>query len=373
MADTIDTIYTMDTIDTAYKYVTIDTVDTIDMVDAINIIATKDTIEAADTIHSEHIHTIDTVDELVMIVITIAMCVAAVQDQNQVAEVKTKLLKPKLWKAEIRPDRELTTNTACSRSRRPCAKMRVLIPPLLRWKIPRNIERRRRRRANKKRNLLKGLEPLSEAETEVVVPAAKTVQAQPIGQDPTILEEEGKQEEDDPTENHRWFAAAYAAGLRQAPPETEPQVTHPSSADRAATKRARSAEQQRIRRANLTAWQTERRRAKDKERQRARRARLTDSQRAGVRDADLTRVQQRRAEQSTTDRTATNAVNHEQYSSRRSEQSEADRDIGRERSRVRRKAPKKCQGHVNHEGFRASMVKVKDVVDGRHRLPPTTI
>ncbi|GMF52108.1 unnamed protein product [Phytophthora fragariaefolia] len=79
------------------------------------------------------------------------------------------------------------------------------------------------------------------------------------------------------------------------------------------------------------------------------------------------------AEQSTTDRTATNAVNREQYGSRRLEQTEADRDIERERNRVRRKAPKRCHGHVNHEDFRASMGTGKDVVDGRHRLPPITI
>ncbi|GMF61168.1 unnamed protein product [Phytophthora fragariaefolia] len=61
--------------------------------------------------------------------------------------------------------------------------------------------KRQRRRANKKRNLLKELEALSVAETEVVVLAANTVHIQTIPQDPTTLEQEGKQEEDNPAEH----------------------------------------------------------------------------------------------------------------------------------------------------------------------------
>ncbi|GMF45689.1 unnamed protein product [Phytophthora fragariaefolia] len=124
--------------------------------------------------------------------------------------------------------------------------------------------KRQRRRANKKHNLLKELEALSVAESEVVILAANTVHIQTIPQDSTTLEQEGKQEEDDPAEQHRFFAAAYAAGLCQAAPETEPHVTRASSEDRAATTWARNAEQQRARRANMTASQTERRRAKDR-------------------------------------------------------------------------------------------------------------
>ncbi|GMF52107.1 unnamed protein product [Phytophthora fragariaefolia] len=122
--------------------------------------------------------------------------------------------------------------------------------------------KRQRRRASKKRNLLKEVEALSVVGSESVVPAANAVQVQTIPQDPTTLEQEGKQEEEDPADHQRQFDAAYAAGLRQAAPETEPQVTHPSSADRAAAKRARNADQQRARRANMTTSQTERRRGK---------------------------------------------------------------------------------------------------------------
>ncbi|GMF47890.1 unnamed protein product [Phytophthora fragariaefolia] len=92
----------------------------------------------------------------------------------------------------------------------------------------------------------------------------------------TTLEQEGKQEEDDPVDHQRRFAVAYAVGQRQAALDIEPQ-------------------------------------------------------------------------------------------------SEADRDSERGRIRVRRKATKRCHGHVNHEDVRVSMVTGKDVVDWRHRLPPTTI
>ncbi|GMF59092.1 unnamed protein product [Phytophthora fragariaefolia] len=304
----------------------------------------------------------------------IGQCVAVVQDQDQVqvAQVKAKLLKPKLWKTEI-TDYALTTNAGCSVLR--LTSNRYYVPAAMartkrKWTreaieeallqntrvnaTPAEPEdaaakrKRQQRRSNKKRNLTKELNALSVTGAESAAPqAVPVIQVQPMLQAHTTLEQEGKQEEDDPADHQRRFAVAYAVGQRQAALDIEQQVAHPPSADRAAAKRARNADQQRARRANMTASQTERRRAKDRERQRARRARLTDSPRAGVRDADRTRVQQRRAEQSTTDRTATNAVNREQYSSRRSEQSEADRDIEREQSR--------------------------DVVDGRHRLPPTTI
>ncbi|GMF50670.1 unnamed protein product [Phytophthora fragariaefolia] len=113
--------------------------------------------------------------------------------------------------------------------------------------------KRQRRRGSKKRNLLKELEALSVVGPEAVVPAANAVQVQTIPQDPTTLEQEGKQEEDDPAEHQQLFDAAYAAGLRQAAPETEPHVTNASSDDRAAAICARNAMQQHARRANMTA------------------------------------------------------------------------------------------------------------------------
>ncbi|GMF54686.1 unnamed protein product [Phytophthora fragariaefolia] len=256
--------------------------------------------------------------------------------------------------------------------------------------------KRQRRRANKKRNLLKELEALSVVGTEAVVPATNTVHVQSVPQDPTTLEQEGKQEEDDPTEHQRLFAAAYAAGLGQAAPETEAQVTHPSSAGRATAKRARNAEQQRVRRANMTASQTERRRAKNRERQRARRAQMTEEQRGAIRHTEGLRQQLRRAQQTPLASDAERERNREQrqilrhtqthaaqnvsresdrdrHAASRADRSTTELNVEREQNRVRRKAPKRCLGHVNHEDFRASMATGKDVVDGRHRLPPTTV
>ncbi|GMF44534.1 unnamed protein product [Phytophthora fragariaefolia] len=233
--------------------------------------------------------------------------------------------------------------------------------------------KRQRRRANKKHNLLKELEALSVAESEVVVLAANTVHIQTIPQDSTTLEQEGKQEEDDPAEQHRIFAAAYAAGLCQAAPKTEPHVTRASSEDRAATTRAWNVEQQRARRANMTASQTERRRAKDRERQRARRSQLTGSQRAATRMVDRQRRQDRLGRQNADEHAQAQHEDQTRHAEVRAEQTDQERDVQRQQNRVRRKAPKRCHGHVNHEDFRASIVTGMDVVDGRHRLPPTIV
>ncbi|GMF52166.1 unnamed protein product [Phytophthora fragariaefolia] len=189
---------------------------------------------------------------------------------------------------------------------------------------------------------------------------------------PTV-DQEGKQEEDDPTDHQRQFAAAYAEGQRQAAVEAGPQVAHPASADPAAAKRARNAEWQRMRRANRTASQKERRRTKDRERQRAKRAQLTNLQRDVMRTTNRQHQQDRRERQNADERAQ---AQHEDQSRRaevRSEQTDQERDALCEQNRVRRKAPKRCHGHVNHEDFRASIVTGKDVVDGRHRLPPTTV
>ncbi|GMF49013.1 unnamed protein product [Phytophthora fragariaefolia] len=125
--------------------------------------------------------------------------------------------------------------------------------------------KRQQRRSNKKRNLIKELNALSVTGAESAAPqAVPVIQVQPMLQAQTTLEQEGKQEEDDPANHQRQFAAAYAEGQREAASEAEPQVTRLSSADRSAAKRARNAEQQRARRANMTASQTERRRAKDR-------------------------------------------------------------------------------------------------------------
>ncbi|GMF58177.1 unnamed protein product [Phytophthora fragariaefolia] len=123
--------------------------------------------------------------------------------------------------------------------------------------------KRQQRRSNKKRNLIKELNALSVTGTESdILPAVTVMQAQPILPAQPTVEQEGKQEEDDPADHQRRFAVAYAEGQRQAAIEAEPQVAHPASADPAAAKRARGTERRRMRRANMTASQTERRRTK---------------------------------------------------------------------------------------------------------------
>ncbi|GMF18230.1 unnamed protein product [Phytophthora fragariaefolia] len=69
-------------------------------------------------------------------------------------------------------------------------------------------------------------------------------------------------------------------------------------------------------------------------------------------------------------------VQHEDLNCRakvRAEQTDQERDVQRQQNRVRRKAPQRGNGHVNHEAYRASMATGKNVVDRRHRLSPTTV
>ncbi|GMF41134.1 unnamed protein product [Phytophthora fragariaefolia] len=154
--------------------------------------------------------------------------------------------------------------------------------------------KRQQKRSNKKRNSIKEPNALSVTGIESAAPqAVPVIPVQSMLQAQTTLEQEGKQEEEGPADHQQQFAAAYAEGQREAS-EAEPQVTRPSKADRAAATRARNAKQQRARRANMTASQTERRRAKDRERQRARRAQLTGSQRAATRMVDRQRRLDRR-------------------------------------------------------------------------------
>ncbi|GMF19872.1 unnamed protein product [Phytophthora fragariaefolia] len=111
--------------------------------------------------------------------------------------------------------------------------------------------KRQQRRASKKHNLIKELDALSVTGKEPVTPAAvPVIQVEPVFPAQPTVEQEGKQEEDNPADHQRQFAAAYAEVQRQVALETE------RSTDRAAAKRARNAEQQRLRRANMTASQT---------------------------------------------------------------------------------------------------------------------
>ncbi|GMF31684.1 unnamed protein product [Phytophthora fragariaefolia] len=352
--------------------------------------------------------------------------------QGQVAQAK-------LWKTEI-TDQALTTNAACSvlrlTSNRCCsvcyqagmgrAKRKWTcesIEEALRQNAhvnatPAELEettdkrKRQRRRANKKRNLLKELEALSVAGTEAVGPLAGPVmQVQPILPAQPTLEQEGKQEEDDPADHQRQFAAAYAEGQRQFVSEASPPVTtNPPSVDRGAAKRARNTERQRIRKANMTLSQKEREKVKATAHRRASRALMSASKRNAVMAADRSRQEKRRSEQNQVgrvgeldqnrrlqrarreaqteeehnykqarntqsqiarrleqtedERGAVRATDRARHSERRAQHTEDQQDAQREHNRARRKAPKRCQGHVNHEDFQASMVTGKDVVEG---------
>ncbi|GMF57085.1 unnamed protein product [Phytophthora fragariaefolia] len=192
-------------------------------------------------------------------------------------------------------------------------------------------------------------------------------------QDQTTLEQEGKREEDDPADHQRRFAVAHVEGQHRAVVEADEQVLSPSLVERSTAKRTRNAERQRIRRVNMTYSQTELRRAKARERQRARRAQLTGSQRAAPRMVDRQRRQDRRERPNSAERGQAQHEDQNRRAEVRAEQTDRARDVQRQQNRVRRKAPQRCRGHVNHEDFRASMITGKDVVDGRHRLPPTTV
>ncbi|GMF47159.1 unnamed protein product [Phytophthora fragariaefolia] len=290
-------------------------------------------------------------------------CVAVVQDQDQdqVAQVKAKLLKPKLWKTEI-TDHALTTNTACSvlrlTSNRCCAVCcqagmgrakrkwtRETIEEALRQNAhvnatPAELEettdkrKMQRRRANKKRNLLKELEALSVAGTEVAGPLAVPVmQVQPILPAQPTLEQEGKQEEDDPADHQRQFAVAYAEGQRQFVPEASPPVTtNPPSADRGATKRTRNAERQRIRRANMTLSQKEREKVKATAHRRASRALMSASKRNAVMAADRSRQEKRRSEQNQVGRIGELDQNRRLQRARREAQTEEEHNYEQARN-----------------------------------------
>ncbi|GMF22530.1 unnamed protein product [Phytophthora fragariaefolia] len=226
--------------------------------------------------------------------------------------------------------------------------------------------KRQQRRSNKKRNLIE-LNSLSVTETNSAAPpAVPVIQVRSILPAQTTLELEAKQEEDDPTDHQ------------------------------AAAKQARNAEQQRARRAKLTASQTERIKEREIVRRKASRARMTYSQRNRVRETTRVQQQQHRVQQTPVESVEERERNRRQHQARCVERtpeeveaarktdrlhyavtrvalSESMVESDRAQNRVRRKAPKRCLGHVDHEDFRASMVTGKDVVDGWHRLPPTTV
>ncbi|GMF57273.1 unnamed protein product [Phytophthora fragariaefolia] len=128
-------------------------------------------------------------------------------------KTKTKLLKPKLWKAEI-TDHELTTNAACSEAI--LQNARVNATPA----EPEDAAVKRKRqqsRASRKRNLIKELNALSVCGTEPDArPTISVMQVQLILPAPPTMEQEGKQEVDDTADHQRRFASAYAGYQLQA-------------------------------------------------------------------------------------------------------------------------------------------------------------
>ncbi|KAG2915446.1 hypothetical protein PC119_g8620 [Phytophthora cactorum] len=123
------------------------------------------------------------------------------------------------------------------------------------------------------------------------------------------------------------------------------------------------------------------------ERARTRRANLTASQRGRTRRIDIERQRSRRAQQSERDRDR--ADQEERWASQTEEEWEALQERNRlrhqesralippdeqaQRERLRRSDARRGHAHHNHEDFDASMATDPNVVDGRHRLPRTTV
>ncbi|KAE8974312.1 hypothetical protein PF005_g25935 [Phytophthora fragariae] len=348
-------------------------------------------------------------------------------------------------------------------------------------------KKRRKRRNYHKRNLDKEFAALNIDAADADVPTANVREV--VTTEGATVEQEGKQEDDDPAAHQRRYAAADVEGQRTTESEAVSTATPILGLhDRAAALRARDAERARVRRANMSASQKERTKAKNKERARASRARRTEEQRIAIREIERLRKQQRRARQTPAERetgrehnriqqqvrraaqtdaerrdvqqqnrvreaarradqtdteretirqvnrerdaasraaqtyeqraasqafdrerhaslrasqtegeraasqaldrerhamvralqteeerSATQAVDREQHATRRAALTEGEVEARREQERIRRKSVKPCHGHVNHENFRAAMVTGENVVNGRHRLPPTVV
>ncbi|KAE9073701.1 hypothetical protein PF010_g24967 [Phytophthora fragariae] len=185
--------------------------------------------------------------------------------------------------------------------------------------------KKRRKRINyQKRNLDKEFAALSIDAANTVVPIANVRDV--VMTEGATVEQEGKQEEDDPAMHQRLYAAAYFAVQRAA--ESEAVSTAApilGSPDRAAALRARNAERARKQRANMSASQRERTKAKNRERARASRARQTQEQRVPVREVERLRKQVRRAQQMPAERKIERDHNRMQQQVRRAAQADADR------------------------------------------------
>ncbi|KAE8904942.1 hypothetical protein PF002_g15780 [Phytophthora fragariae] len=183
--------------------------------------------------------------------------------------------------------------------------------------------------------------------------------------------------------------------------------------------RARDRERARVRRENLTTSQRERGRRNEAERRRARRALLSESERDSVRaqnrvhqadsratrpeqdrrvvhETDRLRIEQCRELESTAEPEARQERERIRQEERRADQTqeevEAERVTSREyqaslreardeeeqvdalqRERIRRSTVRRGHALANQANFRVSMLSGPNIVNGRHRLPRTTI
>ncbi|GMF54501.1 unnamed protein product [Phytophthora fragariaefolia] len=216
-------------------------------------------------------------------------------------------------------------------------------------------------------------------------------------------------------------ASTAAAGLLQVPAAIPPPTPAyvPAHIPTPVLALASVAEQQRPnthpaqgrrRRASLPASQQERARTRDRERARARRANRTLSQQVPDRrrDAERKRVhkpyarligfvtnkaeKRRRLNSRRLDRSASETVNkndgiiktvqeaeaeraasREYQASLRDIQDDEENEEARQNRRTYRGTVRRCHALTNHEDFRVSMLSGPDIVDGRHKLPPTTV
>jgi hypothetical protein len=150
-------------------------------------------------------------------------------------------------------------------------------------------------------------------------------------------------------------------------------------------RRERATELRRQRRQALSASQKQRIRDRDAERARSRRARQQQSIQSENRrvemhlhdavalEADRIRHAVLRAAQTTQEVNALRENDRIRHEDARASRSADDREADRERERARRRNVRRGVALCNHEDFDASMVSGPDIVNSRHRLPPTTV
>ncbi|GMF45630.1 unnamed protein product [Phytophthora fragariaefolia] len=179
--------------------------------------------------------------------------------------------------------------------------------------------------------------------------------------------------------------------------------------------RTRDRERARARRANRTLSQQERDCRRDTERKRARRALLAESEREQGRNQDAerranlpedvqrvvqesdrirheqsrvqetpderearqerdrNRHQERRTNQTDQEAEAERAASREHQASLRDIHDDEDNEEARQNRRARRGTLRRGHALANHEDFRVSMLSGPNIIDGRHKLPPTTV